>query len=152
MKRLTKIAPLLVGATILGGRLYAQTAPAPTKAAPTAHARAQISPEQMQRDAQTSRDAVRGHLQRMYYLQAQAHKQNDVIKLTCVNDKFVTLKAEANLFDDAQHQLLIVLQTNERFDAYDRMATSAETIRRIREEADGCIGEPELARISSNAS
>src|SRR5262245_61635725 len=35
------------------------------------------------------------------HLQALARKEKDVIKLTCINDKLVQIKAQMNLFDNA---------------------------------------------------
>lgn len=151
MKRLTKSALLLIGATILGGQLYAQptTAVSPPAPAP-AQKQVRLSPEQMKVESQAMRDRVRLDIQRVQHLQAKARKANDIIKLTCVNDKFVKLKAHANLFDNAHRELLGVIDTESRFDAYERVGKASSDVHKTREEADVCIGEPDLAGESAN--
>lgn len=151
MKPLKKIAVMLLGGAFVAGTLYAQpSSVAPPKAAAPPAAKVNLSPEQMKKEAQTLRDRVRADIQRLHYLQAKARKANDVIKLTCVNDKFIKLKADANLFDDAHRELLGVLDSDGRFDAYTRVISTAAEVQRAREEADVCVGETELGRESMN--
>lgn len=152
MKRLTKSALLLVGATIIGGQLYAQpnppvTAPPATEPVPK---QVRLTPAQMKTESDALRDRVRLDLQRVQYLQAKARKSSDIIKLTCVNDKFVKLKARANLFDNAYRELLGVIDTEARFDAYERLSQASADTHKAREEADSCIGEPDLVGDSAN--
>jgi hypothetical protein len=151
MKRLTKNALLFLGAIILGGRLYAQPGP-PATPAPVEPAvnQARMTPSQMKEESQAMRERVRLDLQRVQHQQTKARKANDIIKLTCVNDKFVKLKAHANLFDNAHRELLGVIDTDARFGAYEQLSQTASNVQKAREEADTCIGEPELAGVSAN--
>lgn len=151
MKHHHKIALTLVSAAVIAGRIHAQPAAPPSTSQPEQKApEPKLSPEAMTREAQALRERVRGDIQWVLHLQAKARRANDIIKLTCVNDKLVRLKAEANLFDEAHRALLLSLDSNARFPAYERVATSASAVQGMREEANGCIGEPELNAESAN--
>lgn len=151
MKGLTK--SVLVAGALLAGHIYAQPsdspapAPAKEKAAPESST---LSPEEMRTNAEAMHDQVRVAIQYMQAQQAKARKQQDIIKLTCVNDKFIKLKAHANLFDQAHRDLLGAFDTRGRTDAYDRVTKAANDIRVIREEAAVCIGEPQLGSESES--
>lgn len=150
MKRLKKIAPLFA-ALLVAGSLYAQpTTPAPASPPPPAAKTPIPSPAQMKKEAQSMRDAVRASIQRMYALQAKARKSNDIIQLTCVNDKFIKLKAQANLFDEAHRELLIDLDTDARVETYARVTAASNDVTKAREEAEACIGESQLGNESAN--
>lgn len=154
MKRLTKKALPIAFAAILVSQLDAQPRTAPKDSSttgPAPAAKVQLSPEQMKKEAQALRDQVRADIQRVQYLQAKARKGQDIIKLTCVNDKFIQLKAQANLFDQSHRELALALDSNQRFNLYPRVTTAAAEVHKVREEADGCIGESELEDESANA-
>ncbi|MEZ4364460.1 MAG: hypothetical protein R3B48_30065 [Kofleriaceae bacterium] len=75
-------------------------------------------------------------------LQQKARAEKDVIKLNCVNDKLVQMKATMNLADDKRSQITDALtlgngRAPERFADY---AQSATDIKKLREEADVCVG------------
>lgn len=150
MKRLKKSAPLSLGAILLVGQLYAQPVTS-QPASPTAkqQQQVQLSVAEMEKEAQALRDRVRADIQRVQHLRAKARKAQDIIQLTCVNDKFVKLKASANLFDEAHRELLADSTTN-RNETFVRVQTTASEVRKVREEADVCIGNQELARESAN--
>lgn len=154
MKRLHKIAFPMITATLLAGHLYAQ--PAGSSVDLDAHANvtvsgsAVLSPEDMKKQAQDLRNQVRADIQHVQALQAKARKEKDIIKLTCVNDKFIKLKAEANIFDLAHRDLVGVLDTNDRATVFPRVTVGASDVRKVREEADSCIGEPQLGKDSEN--
>jgi hypothetical protein len=83
--------------------------------------------------------------QKVMALKEQARKLKDVIKLNCVNDKQIQVKAEMNIADMANDQLQGALQKNDdRQAAFAQLTSAGEAIRRLREEAAACIGEPEL--------
>lgn len=86
------------------------------------------------------------------HLQAQARKQQDVIKLTCINDKLVQLLAQANLFDKEKSELADFLSTNDdaRFNTYELVVDRATRVHKLREEASVCAGEGEIAAASDN--
>lgn len=75
-------------------------------------------------------------------LQQRARKDKDVIKLNCVNDKMVQMKAMMNLADDKRTQVSDALSLGngrapERFSDF---AFSAGEIKKLREDADICVG------------
>jgi hypothetical protein len=75
-------------------------------------------------------------------LQQKARAEKDVIKLNCVNDKLVQMKALMNLADEKRVAVTDALtlgngRAPERFDDY---AQNATQIKRLREEADVCVG------------
>jgi ATP-dependent 26S proteasome regulatory subunit len=84
--------------------------------------------------------------QKVLAFKEQARKLKDVIKLNCVNDKQIQVKAEMNIADMANDSLQSALQKNsdDRQLAYTQLGGAADAIRRLREEAAACIGEPEL--------
>ena len=85
------------------------------------------------------------------HLQSVAHKQKDVIKLNCINDKMVQLKAQNNIFDGIHSGLegALASGSDERFALFSEITMSASNIKHLREEADVCAGEPELFRQES---
>ena len=94
---------------------------------------------------------VNDDLRHVKHLQEVARKQKDVIKLTCVNDKLIALKAEANIFDESRHGLQnVAAEGSERFTVFASVTDGAQNVHKLRGEADACVGEPELAGESSN--
>lgn len=156
MKKLTKGVAIAAVALLAAGQIYAQSAgekgdqnkkPADTQAAAPAST---LTPDEMKQLAADQRKQVRKDIQRVQYLQAIARKEKDVIKLTCVNDKFINLKAEANIFDSAHSELLGLLETDGRIAAYEATAKAAVGVHKAREEADACIGNKEMSSDSSD--
>ncbi len=91
-------------------------------------------------------DHIHEDAQHVQHLQSIARRQKDVIKLNCVNDKLVQIKPQMNVADNAlasfdlDHRVMLTT-----------MNQAGESIRRLREEADQCIGEPILGNESSNS-
>ena len=96
--------------------------------------------------AATIHDRIFADMQHVQHLQQMARRQKDVIKLNCVNDKLVQLKPQMNIADNAQISIDIDATTS-----LSMMVQAGEAIRRLREEADQCIGEPILGNDSSNS-
>jgi hypothetical protein len=155
MKNLTKGLLLSAVALLAAGQLYAQSAGEKTdetkdEAAEPARPASTLTPDEMKQLASDMRKQVRQDIQRVQYLQAISRKEQDIIKLTCVNDKFINLKAEANIFDSAHVELLGLLETNERIGSYEATAKAAIAVHKAREEADNCVGNKELSTDSSD--
>ena len=74
-------------------------------------------------------------------MQAVARREKDIIKLNCVNDKLVQVKPQMNIADAAAAELGSS-RDGDRMMAYESVSQASENIRRLREEADQCIGEP----------
>lgn len=82
------------------------------------------------------------HVQR---LQALVRREKDVIKLTCVNDSMVTIKAETNIFETRVAAFEAGLNANDWSSAFTAVKVSADKVHTSREEADRCVGDTELA-------
>jgi hypothetical protein len=86
-------------------------------------------------------DQTRADARHVLHLQQIARKEKDVIKLNCVNDKLVQIKPQMNLADSAEAELEDSTDAT-RMAVFDNISQAAENIRRLREEADQCVGEP----------
>lgn len=86
-------------------------------------------------------EQTRADARHIQHLQQIARKEKDVIKLNCVNDKLVQVKPEMNIADTAELELESAHDAD-RMTVFDSISQAAETVRRLREEADQCIGQP----------
>jgi hypothetical protein len=85
-------------------------------------------------------EQLRADARHIQHLQQIARKEKDVIKLNCVNDKLVQVKPQMNIADLGEAELESARE-DERMSIFDSIAQAVENIRRLREEADQCIGE-----------
>lgn len=143
MKSLRKYA--MLAALLLGtGVLEAQTAPPPKPASAT---------EMREQTAQikTQLDAALRHV---LHLQALARKEKDVIKLTCINDKLIQIKAQMDIYDTASLQLDGAISASDD-QASQTVFVDVEkvgvAVKKLRAEADGCAGELELYKQESKS-
>jgi len=90
-------------------------------------------------------------LEQVVRLQDVAKKAKDVIKLNCVNDRLVQIKAQRNIADETHAQLMTALQKNsdDRVGLYSSLNGIAENVHSLREQAKACIGEPDLLKQES---
>jgi hypothetical protein len=86
-------------------------------------------------------DQIRADARHIQHLQQVARQEKDVIKLNCVNDKLVQAKPEMNIAD-AKEQELESSGDAERMAVFETISQAADTLRKLREESDQCIGEP----------
>ena len=105
-----------------------------------------LTPSEISTRAATIRAQILEDSQKVLTLKEQARKLKDVIKLDCVNDKQIQVKAEMNLADMANDQLQDTLQKNSdtRQTAFTQLVGAGDAIRRLREEAGACISDMEL--------
>lgn len=106
-----------------------------------------LSVEDMQSQLTVAADKIKVDVRHVMHVREQARKQKDVIKLTCVNDKLIQLKAQQNIFGAAQVQLQAALTDGQgdRFGLFTQISEGADGIRKLREEADACLGEGDLS-------
>jgi hypothetical protein len=130
----------------VGGSSPSTAAPvdplAPSAANPSA-ANAETTPQSpaaLQARTQLLHEQMRGDARHVMYLQQIAKKEKDVIKLNCVNDKLVQIKPQMNLADSAETEITSGADIA-RMSAFDNVVQVAGNVRRLREEADQCIGE-----------
>jgi len=97
------------------------------------------------------RTQITDDIRYVLHLKEVAKKKKDVIKLTCVNDRLVQLKAQQNIADGVGGELQGALERNsdERFNLYVQLDSTASEIKTLREQAAACIGEPELFKQES---
>lgn len=163
MRLLNKSWVLFTIAVATGSMTYAQ-APDPGPGSGSASAQgtvegsvsvsgsAKVSVAEMATKLGELQTQTKDDLQHVLHLQAVARKDKDVIKLTCVNDKYVRLKAESNVFDAQKRDLLASLEKDSRVTSYDSMSVAADGVHKAREEAERCMGEPELGDSDSKNS
>jgi hypothetical protein len=164
MKLLTKlgILSLLAGATATavygepqGGWLSPNGQNAGNTAAPTlggpVDLRGQLSLAEIHARLQLVHEQTRADARHIQHLQQVARQAKDVIKLNCVNDKLVQVKPILNMLDE-QSLDVEAAGDGERPIVFERVAGAAESVHRLREEADQCIGEPvSIGSESSNS-
>lgn len=108
------------------------------------------SVEEMRTGAERIQQQNRGALRDVLAVRETARQLKDVIKLNCVNDRLVQLKAQMNIADEINLQLQPVLAANDprRVDLYAKLQSTAEAVEQLRSEAMGCVGEAEMRQES----
>jgi hypothetical protein len=149
---------VLVAGVIASSATYAQTpipgadpsAAKPTKAA----ANVKLSLPDMVARAATIEGQIKGDMRHVLHLQSKARQEKDVIKLNCINDKLVQLKAHVNIFDSAHASLKASLEAGGTADdkqaTFGEVTSTGEQVKILRAEADICVGEPELYKQETN--
>jgi hypothetical protein len=137
MKSLRKYAALSL--VLMATLVEAQSPPKPSSAADL-----RVQAEAIRKDIEADHKHV-------LHLQALARKEKDVIKLTCINDKLVQLKAQMNLFDTSMLALEGALTTSENSGqtAFAEVEKVGADVKKLRGEADGCAGELEMYKQES---
>jgi hypothetical protein len=100
--------------------------------------------------ASAVREQCHADAQHVLHLQQLARKQKDIVRLNCVNDKLVQIKPQLNMLERAESDLQASFNHESRHTAFNELNLIGENVRRLREEADGCAGEPILSSESSN--
>ncbi len=146
-KRLVLGLVATVGALLTGGIVLAQDAgPVPAKpdVEVPAATRAEISANDMVKQVTEYRSKMEEMLKHIVQLQDQAKRQKDVIKLNCVNDKELQLKAVLNIADEANTNLVTAIARGDEADRYHqfgRITLAYQEAQRIAAEAEQCVGE-----------
>jgi hypothetical protein len=138
LKLLKKYAPL--AALLAAVTVQAQTAPPKPIPAGEMKVRAEEIGKEINEDNR-----------HVLHLQALARKEKDVIKLTCINDKLVQIKAQMNLFDTANLQLEATVSTGDDAPraAFADVEKAGADVKKLRGEADACAGALEMYKQES---
>jgi hypothetical protein len=96
------------------------------------HAEADVEVEAVHKEIQQDTSHV-------VRVRQRAAKDKDVIKLTCVNDKLTQIQPLANIGDRLREELLAA---DDRVTKLEELRKIADEVRRLREEADQCVGDP----------
>ena len=151
MRRFSKLAAVFV---VLGTvSVFAQTpdpAPAPA-AAPAVATAAQLTVAEMSERSITINAEMKDHHRAVLALKEKATQQKDVIKLTCINDKLVEMKAQMNIADQANASLQAALTDNrpEAQTSFKNLEDAGTAVSKLRDSAITCMGEPELYKQES---
>jgi len=139
-KFLKKYAPLL--AVMCAVTVQAQTPPPKALPASEMRVRAQAIKKEMDDDHR-----------HVLHLQALARKEKDVIKLTCINDKLVQMKAQMNLFDGASLQLEAAGDNTDDSSraSFADVEKVGSDVKKLRAEADACAGELDMYKQESKS-
>lgn len=151
MKFLAKIA-LITAATGAGALLAAPSgggfiSPSGTGGITVS---ANMSFEDMLSRSRSITKQIHDDYQHVEHLRAIARREKDVIKLNCVNDKLVEMKPQMNIADRTAGELASSRESGDRRSAFEGIVSTGDSIRRLREAADQCIGEKLLVTESSN--
>lgn len=139
-------AVLFVG-TVAAAQPDASAPPAAVPTAPAPKVKKALSPEEMRTGADGIGAQIQADYQHVLRLQGVARKMKDVIKLNCVNDKLVQLKAQMNIADSGTQSLRGALDRGEDGKTlFDAVSGSGNTVKELREAANGCIGESDLIK------
>lgn len=137
--------------------VHAQTPPAPASsdppAAASASATASLSIPQMVEGVASLEFQIADDARKMKQLQDVARKDKDVVKLTCVNDRLVELKAQQNIYDQEKLQFSASTTASNATAAessYGVLRTTANEIKKLRGATEACIGVPELYKQESD--
>lgn len=79
-------------------------------------------------------------------LQLRARKDKDVVRLTCINDKLLQIRALRNIFDNLRGNF----ETSESAADYDQIVATTISIRQLREQAQVCAGETQFISDMQN--
>jgi hypothetical protein len=115
----------------------------PTPAAPPTKP---LSVEEMRAQAKVIIENTQTALRSLLHLKEVAKKQKDLIKLNCVNDKLVKLKAQINITENANDALQASLSSgsDERFTLFTDLSNDGKQVSDIENEGAACVGEIEL--------
>lgn len=150
MRRLAKIVAVFAAFGTMTALAAPDAPPAPVTSAAPAPSKV-MSVGEMNVSAASLEARIEEDSQQVLHLQEIAKKQKDVIKLNCVNDRLVQVKAQRNIADETHAQLGAALAKNsdERIGLYSQFSATADSIKDLREQAKACIGEPELLKQES---
>ena len=147
MRFLPKYLPLLalLGAVVAHAEDAAAPPPPPVKKPAKVLSIAEMTSQNIVIEAQ-----LKANLQYMEHLRVIVRRDKDVIKLNCVNDKYVQLKAQVNMFDTAREAFnaTVTVEATARtnFDTITKVSSDAAI---LKDEATGCVGVPELYKQES---
>lgn len=155
-KSLAKSLPLVVmlaAVTVHAEGPAPAPAPTPTPAVtPTVVVEVKLTGPQMMERLATLQVQVDDDYQHVQHLETIARKEKDVLKLSCVNNKLLEMKAQLNIFDTnrTQFQSSLSASADAARGSFNDTTSSANRVKELRSEADTCAGVPELSKQSGN--
>lgn len=149
MKRFNRLVFTLV--TFAVAAISAADPNAPSEGQPPPPAAPQLSVAEMRVQSTVLEQHAQSDLQDVERLRELTKKQKDVIKLTCVNDRLLQAKAQTNMLEDAKGRLDAALDKSidEARSQFASLSQTAESVKQLREQAEACVGEPDLMKQES---
>ncbi|MFN0247179.1 MAG: hypothetical protein ACKV2T_09725 [Kofleriaceae bacterium] len=129
--------------------LHADDATPPSKDGKDAKPAARtLSAAEMKVEASRMQEQLDTAYQNVVRLRDGVRGQKDIIKLNCINDRIVQIKAQLNIADAARTSLFSSLDRNsdERHAHFQSLSEAADGVRKLKEEANGCAGAPEIVK------
>ncbi len=113
-----------------------------------------VSLSELRGKAAEIQDKIQEDARRVLALKERVRKQQDVIKLTCINDKLVQMKAQMNIADSTNDDLQVALAKNgdDRQALFAQLTQTVGAVHVLREQAAVCVGEPELYKQEAGTS
>src|SRR5262249_22598562 len=138
---------LLLGSSVYAARRV-QTQPLGTQPMPdvdlTFRQQASLTPQEMLDQGQKDMNAMQTAFKRVTELQEQARKQNDIIKLNCVNDKVIQIKAAITIGEQSMIDLREAIARNDdgaRIHAFTKVTIATQKVQILMQEAENCVGQ-----------
>lgn len=157
MRSLSKAWIVPIVGIAIAGTTWLQAAPDDSEPPPSkaiGSTVGKLSPAEMSVRIGELEVRVKEDARHVLHLQAFARKSKDVIKLNCINDKLVQMKAQNNIFDNVHGSLTPLLVSGvedaNRYALFGELTLGSENVHKLRQEADACVGEPEIAGESAN--
>ena len=147
MKSLGKLA---IGAVLVlgtGSLLFAQPGDPPDHDSDftvSGQKPAVMSPAEMTVASVDLMHAMNGHLRHVTQLREKAQAEKDIIKVNCLSDKLIPMKAQLNLAEGSKRILDERVGAGDdsgRYAAYGDLVISNDKMKDLREEADACVGD-----------
>jgi len=144
---------LLATALVFGGVLYADNEggagddpnkKTTEKVADKEAEKVEYTPTEMMHEVNKLVKKMVQGLREVVKIQKVARKQQDVIKLNCVNDKLLQIKQLVNIADGAALEIVEAIEQNdesERYHQFGKIVIGEEQVRGLVEEAKNCMGE-----------
>src|SRR5215831_10064647 len=144
MRRYARSAAVVL---LLSGSVYAarrvQTQAPGTPTLPdvdlTFRQQANLTPQEMLDQARKDMNAMQSALKRVVDLQELARRQNDIIKLNCVNDKLVQVKAAITIGEPSMTDLHEAIARNDdgaRIHAFTKVTVATQKVQVLMQEAE----------------
>jgi hypothetical protein len=155
MQRLARAAAMVL---VIGGSVFADEGAAPVQPQPgqasgsatgsdvdaTFKQNTNLSPQEMLDQGQDDIRKMQEGLRRIVQLQDGARKQNDIIRLNCVNDKLVQVRAATNIGEQSMTDLQEASARNDdgaRSHAFTKLTIALQKVQVLVSEGENCVGE-----------
>ncbi|HEY0711194.1 MAG TPA: hypothetical protein VGF45_00850 [Polyangia bacterium] len=162
-----KISNLALGLVLVSGVVFAQPAPTPAPAPPAGPAaapgappagidlrvpqRSNLTPQEMQQAATEYRGRIGGVVKRIETLLTEAREQRDIIRINCLTDKLVQVRASSGVSDKSFATMQEAIARGDQGSSlheFTRITIINQNIQVLAGEAEACVGE-ELSYVGA---